>query len=140
MAEKLGRPPQMVRTTEKVNNERKLAMAQKVSDACGGSVEGKIIAILGLTFKAGTDDVRESPALTIIGALQKAGARIRAYDPKGMENARAALKGVEYADSVGECLDGADVVTIVTEWEEFREALEKRTYSIPLVNLRMLLS
>jgi UDPglucose 6-dehydrogenase len=83
-----GSPVRLVETVVAVNDQRKRAMARKVIAACGGSVRGKLIAILGLTFKPNTDDMRDAPSCAIISALQDAGARIRAYDPEGMEPAK----------------------------------------------------
>ena len=88
--------------------------------ACGGSVRGKTVAVLGLTFKPNTDDMREAPSIDVIAALQDAGARIRAYDPEGMQAARAMLTEVEYARDPYVCARGADALVIVTEWDLFR--------------------
>jgi len=111
---------QIVKTTVKVNDERKIAMAHKIIDAFGGSVNGKTIAILGLTFKANTDDMRDAPSLVIIPELLKAGALIKAYDPEGMNEAKQALgETIEYCLSMEECLSGTKFVTILTEWDEF---------------------
>lgn len=95
-------------------------MARKVVAACGGSVRGKCIAILGLTFKPNTDDMRDAPALSIITGLQDGGATIRAYDPEGMEAARPLLSDVTYTADAYDCAQGADAVVIVTEWNAFR--------------------
>lgn len=113
-------PLRIVETVVSVNDQRKRAMARKVVSACGGSVRGKTIALLGLTFKPNTDDMREAPSLAIVTALQDGGARIRAYDPEGMDHARKLLDGVTYADSAYACIEGADAMVIVTEWDEFR--------------------
>jgi UDPglucose 6-dehydrogenase len=102
------------------NERRKRAMARKVITACGGAVRGKTVALLGLTFKPNTDDMREAPSLTIIQALLDAGAHVRAYDPKGMEQARAYFPEVEYADDPYGCAHEADALVILTEWEAFR--------------------
>lgn len=110
----------IVRTVVDVNENRKQAMAQKVVSACGGSVSGKKIAILGLTFKPNTDDMRESPSLDIIPALQKAGADVHAFDPKGMEEAAHMLPDVTMHEDAYGPLVGADAVVIVTEWNQFR--------------------
>lgn len=118
-ANRTKRRVQLVETVVRVNAERMRAMANKVIDALRGSVEGKRIAILGLTFKAKTDDVRESPAIEIIQALQVEGAQITAYDPKGMTEAARLLGGVTFARSVDEAVRGADAAVIVTAWEEF---------------------
>ena len=95
-------------------------MADKIVAACGGSVDGKTVAVLGLSFKPNTDDMRDSPSLEIIPALQKAGANVRAFDPEGMEEARRMLTGVTFCDTAYETLDGADALTVLTEWNEFR--------------------
>jgi UDPglucose 6-dehydrogenase len=113
-------PIRTVETVVAVNDERKRAMAAKVVAACGGDVRGKTVAVLGLTFKPNTDDMREAPSLAIIGALQEAGATVRAHDPEGMEQARAFLKDVTYAQSPYDCATGADALVIVTEWDAYR--------------------
>jgi UDPglucose 6-dehydrogenase len=113
-------PIRTVETVVAVNDERKRAMAAKVVAACGGSVRGKTVAVLGLTFKPNTDDMREAPSLAIIAALQEAGATVRAHDPEGMEQARAFLKDVTYAQSPYDCATGADALVIVTEWDAYR--------------------
>jgi UDPglucose 6-dehydrogenase len=95
-------------------------MAQKVVAACGGTVAEKTIAILGISFKQNTDDIREAPALDIITALQRAGARIRAYDPQAMEQARLILSDVTFCQSPYACAEGASALVIVTEWDAFR--------------------
>jgi len=119
-AEKVGAPTRIVEAVVAINDRRKREMAGRVIDACGGSVAGKTIAVLGLTFKPNTDDMRDAPSLDIIPALQAAGARIRAFDPEGIHEARKLLSGVEFAPGVYETLEGADAVTIITEWDEFR--------------------
>lgn len=113
-------PMKIVRSVIEVNEERKLAMADKVVKACGGNVEGKHIAVLGLTFKPNTDDMRESPSLDIIPALQKAGAKIHAFDPKGMEEAQHMLEDVTFHEEPYSPMDGADAAVIITEWNQFR--------------------
>jgi UDPglucose 6-dehydrogenase len=95
-------------------------MARKVIGACGGSVRGKTIAVFGLAFKPNTDDVREAPSLSIIASLQDGGARVRAYDPQGTAQARALLEDVTFASTPYECVQDADALVIVTEWNEFR--------------------
>ena len=119
-AENLGLPMDIVQATVNVNNRRKREMAQKIFDACGGSLEGKTVAILGLTFKPNTDDMRNSPSLDIIPALQAAGAKIRAYDPEGMDEARMMLDGIEYCDDAYDTLPNSDALVIITEWNVFR--------------------
>ena len=113
-------PTRIVEAVVAVNEARKSAMARKVVAACGGSVRGKRVALLGLTFKPNTDDMRDAPALAIVAALQDGGALIRATDPEGMEAARALLDGIDYADDPYSCAEGADVIVIVTEWDAFR--------------------
>ena len=89
-------------------------------EACGGSIKGRKLAILGLTFKQNTDDMRDAPSLTIIPALQKQGAKITAYDPQGMEEAAKQLNDVKYYEDPYEAIEGADALVIVTEWDQFR--------------------
>jgi UDPglucose 6-dehydrogenase len=113
-------PLRLIETTVAVNDTRKRAMARKVIAAMGGDVHGKTIAILGLTFKPNTDDMREAPSIAIIQALQDAGATVRAYDPEGMEAARPMLENVTYVRSAYEAAEGAAAVVIVTEWDAFR--------------------
>ena len=103
------------------NEERKRGMALKVADACGGSVRGRRIAVLGLTFKPGTDDIRESPAVAIIRLLQDGGAEIVAYDPEGMLRIRERPAPVSLADDAYACMQGADALVILTDWPEFSE-------------------
>jgi UDPglucose 6-dehydrogenase len=115
-----GTPLRIVETVAASNGNRKRAMGRKIIAACGGDVRGKRIALLGLTFKPNTDDMRDSPALDIVSALQDAGARVRAFDPEGMPQARALLQDVDYAADAYSCVDGADGLAIVTEWDAFR--------------------
>jgi UDPglucose 6-dehydrogenase len=103
-----------------VNENRKRAMSRKVAAQLGGNVRGKTIGILGLTFKPNTDDMRESPSIPLIVALQDMGAHIRAYDPAGMQQASLELPTIEYCKNGYECAANADAIVIVTEWEEFR--------------------
>ena len=110
----------IVRAANDVNNQRKRAMAERVIKALDGSVAGKTVGILGLTFKPNTDDMREAPALDIITALIEGGANVRAFDPVGMQAARALLPAVSYTEDAYDCATGADVLVIVTEWEAFR--------------------
>ncbi len=111
----------LVEETVTVNEARKRRMALKVLDALGGSVEGRTIAVLGLTFKPDTDDMRDAPSIPLIETLQRFGASIRAYDPAGMENARRLLSDVEFYDDPYECLDAADAAVVVTEWDSVRK-------------------
>jgi UDPglucose 6-dehydrogenase len=119
-AQEAGAPVHLVETTIAVNIRRKKAMAQRVIKACGGSVQGKTITILGLTFKPNTDDMRDAPALDIIPALQNAGASIRAHDPEGMEHAKSMLEHVTFCDDAYDAAHNADAVVIVTEWDAYR--------------------
>jgi UDPglucose 6-dehydrogenase len=103
-----------------VNDNRKRAMARKVAAATGGSLRGKTVAVLGLTFKPDTDDMREAPSIPLITGLLDMGARVRAHDPAGMDQARKELPDIEYSNDPYECARGADVMVIVTEWAQFR--------------------
>lgn len=119
MGQEHGAPQRLVETTVAVNDARKDAMAARVVSACGGSVRGKTVALLGLTFKPGTDDLRESPALTIAAALQSAGARVVAYDPQGLAGAIEALPDLVPAPDALAAARGADALVLATEWPEF---------------------
>jgi UDPglucose 6-dehydrogenase len=119
-AQDAGTPLRIVETVVDVNEKRKAEMAEKIITACGGSVVGKTIAVLGLTFKPNTDDMRDSPSLTIIPALQVAGATIRAFDPEGMPEAQQLLEDVHWCDDAYDAMTGADAVALVTEWNQFR--------------------
>jgi UDPglucose 6-dehydrogenase len=110
----------IVEAVASVNDQRKRAMARKVVAALDGSVRGKTVAVLGLTFKPNTDDTRDSPAIPLITALQDQGATVRAYDPAGMEQARPQLPGVQYCDGAYAAAEGAHAIVIATEWEQFR--------------------
>ncbi len=110
----------ILETVATVNDARKRAMARKVASTFGGSLRGKTVAVLGLTFKPNTDDTRESPALALITALQDLGARVRAFDPAGMSHAQASLKDVTLCESAYDCAEAADALVIATEWEQFR--------------------
>ena len=112
-------PITIVDTVIDVNDRRKAAMVDRIISACGGSVEGKTIAILGLTFKPNTDDMREAPSLVIIPGLQSKGGTIRAFDPEGMEEAKSLLEDVTYCEDEYECMQGADAAVILTEWNQF---------------------
>ena len=103
-----------------VNETRKRAMARKVAAALGGSLRGKIIAVLWLTFKPDTDDMREAPSIALITGLQDLGATVRAFDPAGMEQSKKILPEVIYSEGPYECAEGAEALIIVTEWEQFR--------------------
>src|SRR5205823_6693928 len=113
-------PMRILEAVEAVNDTRKRAMARKVSSIFSGVLRGKTVAILGLTFKPNTDDMREAPSIPLIMALQDMGATVRAYDPVGMEQARQVLSNVVYSDGPYDCAKGADALVIATEWEQFR--------------------
>ena len=113
-------PMQIVETVIKVNDEVKRRMIDKIVDICGGSVRDKTIAILGVTFKPNTDDMRDAPSLTIVPALVGAGARIRVTDPQGRHEGEALLAGVKWVENPYKAASGADLVVMLTEWNEFR--------------------
>jgi UDPglucose 6-dehydrogenase len=113
-------PMRILEAVESVNETRKRAMARKVSISFAGVLRGKTVAVLGLTFKPNTDDVREAPSIPLITALQDMGAKVRVYDPAGMEQARQVLTDVTYCRGPYDCVEEADAVVIVTEWEQFR--------------------
>jgi UDPglucose 6-dehydrogenase len=121
-------PLRLVEATVEVNERRKRAMGRKIIAAMGGNVRGKTVGILGLTFKPNTDDMRDAPSIAIIEALQNAGARVRAYDPEGMEAAKAVLEGIDYAHDAYDVAAGADCLVLITEWNAFR--------SLDLVRIR----
>jgi UDPglucose 6-dehydrogenase len=133
-------PLSLVEQVEKVNSERKIAMAGRIEEAAGGSLRDKTIAILGVTFKPNTDDMREAPSLVIFPMLQARGARIRACDPKGRTKAEELLPAVEWCTSALEAAKGADVLVVLTEWNEFRAIDLKAARSVMrgnvLVDLR----
>ena len=119
-AQDFGAPITLVETTVAVNDARKSKMTQKIVKALGGSVAGKTVAVLGLTFKPETDDMRDSPAITIVNELVAAGATVRGFDPEGMANAREVLPPITYCEGPYDAATGADAVVVVTEWNEFR--------------------
>ncbi len=123
-----------------VNDNRKRAMARKVANAAGGNLRGKTVAVLGLTFKPDTDDMREAPSIPLVTGLLDLGAKVRAHDPVGMEQARRELPDIEYSDDPYLCARGADVLVIVTEWVQFRvldfERLKREMARPLLVDLR----
>jgi len=128
---KYGAPLRIVETVVEANDQRKRQMADKIIGACGGNVKGRSIAVLGVTFKPETDDMRDSPSLEIIPALQAAGATIRAYDPEGMDEAKKLLKDIVWCDDGYAAASGADALVIITEWNQFR--------ALDLVRLKTLL-
>jgi UDPglucose 6-dehydrogenase len=113
-------PLRILEAVEAVNDRRKRAMARKISTVFGDVLRGKTIAVLGLTFKPNTDDMREAPSIPLITALHDMGAKVRAYDPMGMEQAKQVIADVTYCPGPYECVEDADAVVIVTEWEQFR--------------------
>jgi UDPglucose 6-dehydrogenase len=113
-------PLRIVEATVQVNDQRKRAMGRKVIKAMGGEVRGKTVAILGLTFKPNTDDMRDAPSIAIIQTLQDAGASVKAFDPEGVEQAKLVIKDVEFSASPYAAAEGADALVIVTEWDAFR--------------------
>ena len=133
-------PISIVEQVERVNHERKLAMAQRIESALGGSVRDKTIAVLGVTFKPNTDDMRDAPSLIIVPRLQERGALIRICDPQGRSQAQPLLPGVSWHATAGEAADGADALVVLTEWNEFRaldlEDLKGRMSAPTIVDLR----
>ncbi|OOG66853.1 UDP-glucose 6-dehydrogenase [Sinorhizobium sp. A49] len=119
-AQDFDSPVRLVETTVAINDNRKRAMGRKVIAAAGGDVRGRKVAVLGLTFKPNTDDMRDSPAITVVQTLQDAGAHVVGYDPEGMENAKKLMDGLDFAKDPYEAATDADVLVIVTEWNEFR--------------------
>ncbi|HEY0329415.1 MAG TPA: UDP-glucose/GDP-mannose dehydrogenase family protein [Rhodopseudomonas sp.] len=113
-------PLRIVEAVLAVNDNRKRAMARKVSHALGGNIRGKTVAVLGLTFKPDTDDMREAPSIPLVTGLLDMGAKVRAFDPVGMEQARAELPDITYCNDAYACAEGADALVIVTEWVQFR--------------------
>ncbi len=120
MGQEHAAPIQIVETVIKVNEEVKRRMVEKVLDLCGGSVNGKTIAVLGVTFKPNTDDMRDAPSLTIVPALVGGGAKVRVVDPQGRREGEHLLPGVTWMEDPYAATQGADVVVLLTEWNEFR--------------------
>ncbi|MFP4097460.1 MAG: UDP-glucose dehydrogenase family protein [Alphaproteobacteria bacterium] len=118
--QKYGAPQRIVETVVSVNEDRKARMADKIIEAAGGNVRGKKIGILGVAFKPNTDDMRDAPSLTIIPTLQQAGAQIAAYDPEAMQEAQKLLDDVTWCKDAYEVSHGADILAIITEWNQFR--------------------
>ncbi|MFA4940726.1 UDP-glucose/GDP-mannose dehydrogenase family protein [Brevundimonas sp.] len=119
-AQQYGAPTRLIEATVEVNDARKKAMADRVATTLGTSVQGKTVALLGLTFKPNTDDMRDAPSLDIVPALIAAGAKVQAFDPEGMHEAAKLLPDVEMKDSAYDAVVGADAVVLVTEWDQFR--------------------
>jgi UDPglucose 6-dehydrogenase len=123
-------PLRIIETVVAVNDQRKRAMARKVANAFGGNLRGKSIAVLGVTFKPNTDDMRDAPSIPLITALQDMGAEVRAFDPVGMPQARKVLENVTFCNNAYDCAKGAHALVIVTEWEQFRALDLKEMASI----------
>ncbi len=119
-AQAAGAPLRIVETVVDINDRRKKAMAERVRGALGGSVKGKAVAVLGLTFKPNTDDMRDSPSLEIVPPLVSEGASVRVFDPQGMEEAKKLITGVTWCENAYQTMEGADALVLVTEWNEFR--------------------
>lgn len=115
-----GAPLTIIETVVAVNEARKKKMAERVANAIGGDLSGKKVAVLGLTFKPNTDDMRESPSLDIVPAIQELGAEVFAYDPEGMKEAKHMLENIHWCENAYETMDDADALVIITEWNEFR--------------------
>jgi UDPglucose 6-dehydrogenase len=131
IAEEAGAPSRLIQSVVSVNDARKEAMAARVIAACGGSVAGKRVAVLGLAFKPETDDMREAPSLPLVAALAAAGATVVAFDPEAMAGAKALLPAaVEYAADAPAALEGADALVLVTEWNEFRALAPERLLTL----------
>ncbi|QFR33560.1 UDP-glucose/GDP-mannose dehydrogenase family protein [Ancylobacter sp. TS-1] len=142
-AQEAGTPLRLIETVTTVNDSRKAAMGRRVLDAIGTPPRGATVAVLGLTFKPNTDDMRDSPAINIVQSLLDRGVRVRAFDPAGIEEARKVLPaGVDYAGDPYDCAEGADGLVIVTEWDAFRaldldrlKALLRRPVVVDLRNV-----
>ena len=119
-ATEAGSPLRLVDTTIEVNEARKRAMADKIGRAFGGELKGKTVAVLGLTFKPNTDDMRDAPSLEVAPRLIAMGAKVQAFDPEGMDEARKLLPGVEFRSGPYAAVEGADLLVIMTEWDQFR--------------------
>jgi UDPglucose 6-dehydrogenase len=135
-AQEYGAPQPIVEAVVEANNARKLAMIDKIINACGGSVSGKTIAVLGVTFKPNTDDMRDAPSLVILPALIAAGATVAAFDPAGMAQGAKEIEGVEWCNDAYSAMTGADALVILTEWNEFRAldlARVKQIMAAPVV-------
>jgi UDPglucose 6-dehydrogenase len=140
IARKNGYDFQIMEAVLRVNEAVKLRMIDKIVAALDGEVSGKTIAILGLAFKPETDDMRDSPTIPIIKGLQARGAKIRAYDPQAMENAKGIFTGIEYCADAYTTAEGADVLVLATEWNEFRalnfDRIRKALHEPVIVDLR----
>ena len=141
-AREAGSPLRIVETVQDVNDNRKRYMVEIVNATCGGSTKGQTVAVLGLTFKPNTDDMREAPSLEIVPALVAHGAKVRVFDPAGMEEAKKLISGVTWCTDAYDAIEGSDALVIVTEWNEFRaldldrvKQLMKRPVFIDLRNI-----
>lgn len=135
-AQEYAAPMQIVETVIKVNEEIKRRMVTKITDLCGGSVNGKTVAVLGVTFKPNTDDMRDAPSLTIVPALIGGGAKVNIVDPQGKREGQHMLPGAAWIDDAYEAAKGADIVVILTEWNEFR-ALDLKKLAKGMATARM---
>ena len=129
-------PMQITETVMRVNDEVKHRMVEKLRDACDGTFNGKTIAVLGVTFKPNTDDMRDAPSLTIVPALIGGGARVRVVDPQGMAEGEALLPGVKWLDDPYHAARNADLMVLLTEWNEFR-ALDLKVMARKMASPRM---
>jgi UDPglucose 6-dehydrogenase len=121
MAATHGCHPQLLRSVIEINQDQRRRLVHKLRSLLGGSLRNKVIGILGLAFKPNTDDMREAPSVEIIHMLQHEGAKVKAYDPAAMENAKAILNGVEFKEDPYQVAEGADALILVTEWNEFKQ-------------------
>ena len=139
-AREARQPLSIIEQVQRVNDERKIAMASRIERAVGGSVRGKVVAVLGVTFKPNTDDMRDAPSLVLVPMLLERGASVRAYDPQGRKHGESLLPGVDWCDSALEAATSADVTVVLTEWNEFRAldlaALKRAMRGQSLVDLR----
>jgi UDPglucose 6-dehydrogenase len=130
----------IIEQVERVNHERKIAMSGRIEESVGGSLRGKTVGILGVTFKPNTDDMRDAPSLVIVPMLLERGAQVRVFDPQGRKQAEPMLPGVVWCQSALDVADGADAVSVLTEWNEFRaldlKELRRRMKGNALVDLR----
>lgn len=137
-------PLSIIEQVQIVNDERKIAMASRIVKAAGGSVRDKTVAVLGVTFKPNTDDMRDAPSLVIVPMLQERGATVRVYDPQGQKQAEPLLPGVTWCADANDAISGADIAVVLTEWNEFRaldlKSARARMSGDVLVDLRNIFS
>ena len=133
-------PLRIVEAVVAVNDQRKRGMTKRIISACGGNVRGKTIALLGLAFKLNTDDMRDAPSIAVVTALEDSGAKVRAYDPKAMEQARQIMPNVTFCKDAYDCAAGAQAIVMMTEWDEFRALdlprIKKAMASPTMIDLR----